>query len=398
MNLSDFDFILADGIAGAAALGPDFVVLRRSGRLSHWLPEVGHSCFESEFLTGLQPDFEEQRRDLLAEPLILPEMRMMVGRISEKITIFIRWDAAQQVFVVLTTRDQMARPIDEWMARRAREQRILEEKIAEQAQELVRINQDLMLSNTQLKQFSAVAAHDLQSPLRQVSAFARLLSQRPGVRIDLEAVDYIATMDASLNRMQSMVASLLHYARLSARSYVFDDVDMRSVVAAARQNLSGLERETGARIEIGPLPDALGDGILLIQVWQNLIANSLHYRSALAPVVHISGMIKDGMVEYSLRDNGCGISRADAQSVFEMFRRGASHPEGEALQSETHGQGSGIGLSLCLRIVEIHGGRIWFDTDISIGSRVYFTLPLLFKAAFAEKPEHPSLIEQVREL
>ena len=381
MTLSDFDFILADGIAGAAAVGADFVVLRRSGRLSHWLPEVGHSCFESDFLTGLQPDFEEQRRDFLAEPLILPEMRMMVGRISEKITIFIRWDAAQQVFVVLTTRDQMARPIDEWMARRAREQRILEEKIAEQAQELARINQDLMLSNTQLKQFSAVAAHDLQSPLRQVSAFARLLAQRPGVRIDLEAIDYIATMDASLARMQSMVASLLHYARLSARSYVFDDVDMRSVVTAARQNLVGLERETGARIEVEALPHAQGDGILLVQVWQNLIANALHYRSALPPVVHISGRLKDGVVEYSLRDNGRGILPADAYSVFEMFRRGTSQPQDEGSQSGAHDVGSGIGLSLCLRIVEIHGGRIWFDTDVSSGSRVCFTLPLPLKRA-----------------
>ena len=367
MNLSDFDFILSDGIAGAAALGPDFVVLRRAGRLSHWLPEVGQSCFQSDFLTGLEPDLLEQRNDLLAEPLILPEMRMMVGRISEKITIFIRWDAAQQVFVVLTTRDQMARPIDEWMARRAREQRILEEKIAEQAQELARINQDLMLSNTQLKQFSAVAAHDLQSPLRQVSAFARLLAQRPGVRIDLEAVDYIATMDASLSRMQRMVASLLHYARLSARSYVFDDVDMSDVISAARQNLGGLENETGARVEIGTLPRAFGDGVLLVQVWQNLIANALHYRSALPPVVHISGRLIDGVVEYSLRDNGRGILPADAESLFEMFRRGASAPREE---------GSGIGLSLCLRIIEIHGGRIWFDTDVSTGSRVCFTLPV----------------------
>lgn len=366
MKIADLEFILADGIAGAAAIGSDFTVLRKSGRLSEWLPEVGRSCFECEFLIGLEEDLIEQKSDPLAQPVIMPEMRMMVGRIAEKITIFIRWDAARDVFAVLTTRDQMARPIDEWMARRAREQRILEEKIAEQAQELARINQDLEFSNTQLKQFSAVAAHDLQSPLRQIAAFARLLLERPAVRVDRVAADYITTMDASLRRMQKMVASLLHYARLSARTYDFADVDMMQVIDEARQNLSGLIEESGAQIKIEPLPRAFGDSVLLAQVWQNLIANALQHCAEAPPQLVICARPVPGFIEYALSDNGVGIDREKGDALFEMFRRGETAAPG----------GSGIGLSLCLRIIEIHCGKIWFDAGYSPGTRICFTVPL----------------------
>lgn len=309
----------------------------------------------------------QQRQIGETEPLVLPEMRMMVGPVLEKVTIAIRWNPDDSAYVVLTTRDQMARPIDEWMARRAREQRIMEEKIAEQAKELARINQDLKLSNTQLKQFSSIAAHDLQSPLRQVAAFARLLGERPGIRLDATASDYLETMVASLTRMQKMVGSLLHYARLSARNYVFDAVDMAHCVLQARQNLAGLEAEFGAHIEVVTLPAAHGDSVLLIQLWQNLLANALHYRSAAPPVVHVDGVRQGDWVEYSVADNGVGIDAGQATALFEMFRRG----------DRGQHDGTGIGLSLCMRIVEIHGGKIWFDPARTGGSRVCFTLAAL---------------------
>lgn len=365
MSAEDFNFVLGDGTAGLAALDADFTVLRRAGELSRWLPELGQSCFECDFLVGLDEDLREQQRAEVSAPLILPEMRMMIGTVSEKITIFIRWNAQNGVFVVLTTRDQMARPIDEWMERRAREQRILEETIAQQRDELARINHDLLLSNTQLKQFSSIAAHDLQAPLRQATAFARLLGDQAAVQQDVVANDYLQTMIGSLGRTQKMVASLLHYARLSTRVYDFAKVDMAQTLAAARQNLRLLEAESEAQIVVGDLPLAWGDGVLLTQVWQNLLANAMHYRREASPHIQISGVKAGAMVEFCVADNGIGIEAGQAAAIFEMFRRGPNAAV----------EGSGIGLSLCLRIVEIHGGLIWFEEGVEAGSKVHFTLP-----------------------
>jgi len=485
----DLSFVLDEEIAGVAALGADFAVLRRAGRLSQWLPEVGHSCFESDLLCGLEADLFGQQTGQQAEALSLPEMRVMFGDMVEKITILIRWDKARQIYVVLTTRDQMARPIDEWMARRAREQRILEERIAEANREIAirelryqdvvdnnpdlicrfdgagcvsfvnvalaqflgrssaeilgqnlielfeieegeafwrhlerpeanlvqmrrqsglhwimwsarrlsgeqaewqavgrdvtalklleatisnqrdaleQANRELSLSNTHLKQFSSIAAHDLQAPLRQTAAFARLLRENYATKLDEDGAEFIESMLASLTRSQKMVSSLLKYARLSSSAFDFEKVDVTALVHSACAALADMIGESGAEVHIGDLPMMYGDAVLVGQLWQNLLANSLKYRADRPLVVRISGFRDDAFVNYAVEDNGRGVNPEQAEAIFHMFRRA---------ESSTGVEGTGIGLSLARRIAEIHNGQISLDASYGPGCRFVIRMP-----------------------
>ncbi|GAA0378279.1 sensor histidine kinase [Microbispora corallina] len=232
-------------------------------------------------------------------------------------------------------------------------------RLAEQAEELRR-------SNAELEQFAYVASHDLQEPLRKVASFTRLLDQRYGDRLDDRARQYMAFAVDGATRMQELIEDLLDLSRVGRTGGERVPTDSGVALRGALRNLDTLLTEAGAEVTHDPMPMVVGNASLLTQVFQNLVGNAVKFRSQEPPRVHV-GVRRDGeMWEFSCSDNGIGIDPKHAERIFLIFQR--LHPR------DVH-PGTGIGLSLCRKIVEYHGGRIWLDTAAGPGATFRWTLP-----------------------
>ena len=227
-------------------------------------------------------------------------------------------------------------------------------------------NEDLARSNLELEQFAYVASHDLQEPLRKVASFTQLLQQRYGNQLDDKADQYIEFAADGAKRMQLLINDLLAFSRVGRSTDRFRQVDLRSSADVALRNLDTLIDETGATVAFGPLPTLLGDPNLITALWQNLVSNAIKFRSQEAPVVTIDAAPDTDQWLFSVSDNGIGIEPRFADKVFVIFQR---------LHSREEFDGTGIGLALCKKIVEFHGGHIWLDVDYGPGTRICFTLP-----------------------
>jgi light-regulated signal transduction histidine kinase (bacteriophytochrome) len=228
---------------------------------------------------------------------------------------------------------------------------------------------DLARSNAELEQFAYVASHDLQEPLRKVTAFSQLLQQRYGGQLDDRADQYIHFAVDGAKRMQILINDLLAFSRVGRQGALPVAVDADELVDTALANLASSLAETGARVTRSPLPPVAAVPALAAAVFQNLIGNAVKFaRPGVAPHVTISGRTDDGWVELCVADDGIGIEPAYADRVFVIFQR---------LHTKEAYPGTGIGLALCRKIVEQHGGRIWIDTDAAAqpGTVVRFTLP-----------------------
>ncbi|AKS32158.1 sensor histidine kinase [Mycolicibacterium goodii] len=237
----------------------------------------------------------------------------------------------------------------------------------EQAEELRR-------SNAELEQFAYVASHDLQEPLRKVASFCQLLERRYGDKLDERGVEYIGFAVDGAKRMQVLINDLLTFSRVGRLNATTTEVDLEAVVDAALNNISTAVEEVGAEIvrPDQPLPHVDGDPTLLVMVWQNLLANAVKFhREGVSPRIVIEcGTETVGGVEnwlFTVSDNGIGISEEFVDKVFVIFQR--LHGR------DTYG-GTGIGLALCKKIIEHHGGNIWIDTSYTGGTRFCFTLPV----------------------
>lgn len=230
------------------------------------------------------------------------------------------------------------------------------------------MEEELRRSNADLEQFAYVASHDLQEPLRMVSAYLGLLRRRLGNTLDAESTEFIAYAIDGAQRMHHMINDLLSYSRVDRMGAPFTEVDAATALCAAEANLHKAITDSGARIEVEgpPLPQVWADGAQLGRLFQNLIGNALKYhRPDVPPVITITGgEVRDGW-QFSVRDNGIGIERKDFNRIFQIFQR--LHPRGTA-------DGTGIGLSICKRIVERHGGRIWLESVPGQGTTFTFTL------------------------
>nr|WP_269205035.1 ATP-binding protein [Motilibacter aurantiacus] len=230
--------------------------------------------------------------------------------------------------------------------------------------------QDLQRSNRELEQFAYVASHDLQEPLRKVASFCQMLERRYKGQLDERADQYIAFAVDGAKRMQQLINDLLAFSRVGRMSSGQTEVDLDTCLRNALRNLSSAIEESGAQVTSDPLPTVRGEGPLLTQVFQNLVGNAVKFRGEAAPQVHI-GVRREGDVwELCCRDNGIGIEPQYAERIFVIFQR--LHPKDEY-------EGTGIGLALCRKIVEFHGGRIWIDTEQTGASGTTFrwTLPAL---------------------
>jgi signal transduction histidine kinase len=224
---------------------------------------------------------------------------------------------------------------------------------------------ELRRSNEDLSQFAAVASHDLRSPLNNVMLFAQMLERSYADDLG-EGKELLEMLIASARRMAALIEDLLRYARVtSGVSGAYEKIDANEQIKAAIQNLEASIEKSGATVTHDPLPCVRLDATHLVQLFQNLIGNAIHYRSSEAPKIH-AGVVDEGdMWRFSCADNGVGIAPEYQLRIFEPFKR-------------LHGQdrpGSGIGLAICKKIVERFGGRIWVESEEGKGSTFFFTLP-----------------------
>jgi len=240
----------------------------------------------------------------------------------------------------------------------ARHREHLEELVKQRTEELSRSNQDL-------EQFAYVASHDLQEPLRIVAGYMQLLERRYKSKLDKDADDFIAFAVDGVQRMQNLIQDLLAYSRVGTRGRRMAPTDCEKVLQGALANLRLAIKETGAVVTHDPLPTVTGDEAQLVQLLQNLIGNALKFRGDRKPQIHVSACPYERHTLFSVRDNGIGIEPQYLERIFVIFQR---------LHGREKYPGTGIGLALCKRIVERHGGRIWVESKPGEGSTFYFTL------------------------
>lgn len=238
----------------------------------------------------------------------------------------------------------------------------LEDRVKERTAGLERSNQDL-------QQFAFVASHDLQEPLRMVSSYLGLLSKSCQGKLDAEAEKYIGFAVDGAARMQALIRDLLAYAQVSTQAPVLTRTRLADVVSQARYALLASVRETGAEIAVEPLPEVEVDPLKMSLVFQNLLSNAIKFRQPGGkPCIQIAARKEDGDWCISVRDRGIGFDPKYAKKIFGAFQR--LHGKGEY-------PGTGIGLAICSRIIDGHGGRIWAEADPGAGATFHFTLPEL---------------------
>ena len=230
--------------------------------------------------------------------------------------------------------------------------------------------ENLRRSNAELEQFAYVASHDLQEPLRKVASFCQLLERRYKGQLDERGEQYIDFAVDGAKRMQQLINDLLSFSRVGRNTADFTAVPLDDVVDRAVRQLDTLIEEAGARVTRDSLPAVQGDPSLLVQLLQNLIGNGVKFRSEQLPHVHIgvAGSATGDLVELYCRDNGIGIEHQYEEKIFVIFQR---------LHGRDTYTGTGIGLAMCRKIVEFHGGRLWLDTSSvqGTGATFRFTLP-----------------------
>lgn len=239
--------------------------------------------------------------------------------------------------------------------------RQVQETLAKQAEELKR-------SNTELEQFAYVASHDLQEPLRMVRSYTELMEKRLAAQLDDKNRKYMRYIVEGAERMQSLINDLLGYSRVGRRELERVELDTNRVVAHVVTLLSSaMADQPGAKVTWDHLPTVLATESMMVQLFQNLIANGLKFHGDEPPRVHISCERRGEEWCFSVADNGIGIDSKYADRIFLVFQR---------LHERHRYQGTGIGLSVAQRIVERHGGRIWFESEPGHGTTFFFTLPV----------------------
>jgi PAS domain S-box-containing protein len=231
--------------------------------------------------------------------------------------------------------------------------------------ELSRSNEALERSNVELRQFAYIASHDLQTPLRGIAGCSQILQRKFGTELGEDGAELIGRIVAGTGRLQSLIDDLLTCARVESRARAFEPVELDEVVDDAQTLLESSIRDAHAQIIAGELPRVTGDRAQLVQLLQNLIGNAVKYHGKAAPLIRIHGRCQAGECTIAVEDNGIGIEPKHREAVFDIFRR---------LHTQEAYPGNGIGLAVCRRVVNRHGGRIWVEGNPDGGSVFLFTL------------------------
>jgi len=236
------------------------------------------------------------------------------------------------------------------------------------AEEILKLKlEELASSNAELEQFAYVSSHDLQEPLRMVTSYLQLLQRRYQGNLDDKADKYIHFAVEGAYRMQNLINDLLEISQVTTRSREPEPTNCEFVLNQISSNLEIHIKENKATVSYDPLPEVIADSTQLVQVFQNLIINGIKFHSKEAPKIHISAEKKESEWLFSVQDNGIGIDPQYSGKIFEVFKR---------LHKKEEYPGTGIGLAICKKIVERHGGHIWVESELGKGSTFYFTLPI----------------------
>jgi len=231
--------------------------------------------------------------------------------------------------------------------------------------ELRQTLEKLKQSNAELEQFAYVASHDLQEPLRMVASYVQLLERRYKGKLDSDADEFIGYAVDGANRMRALIDDLLTYSRVGRLGKPFEPTNLEKTMDLVLQNLSASIADSGAIVTYDKLPVIVADEGQLVQVFQNLIGNAIKFHGKEPPRIHVSAKDKGTEYQFSVSDNGIGIDPQYFDHLFRIFQR---------LHTREEYPGSGIGLAICKKIVERHGGHIWIESQVGKGSTVYFTL------------------------
>lgn len=240
---------------------------------------------------------------------------------------------------------------------------ITERKMAEQ--KLHVMAQELARSNAELEQFAYVASHDLQEPLRAITGYIQLLERRYADKLGDDAANFIRRSIAAAGRMKGLIEDLLAYSRVGRREASFTMANCSLIVQDTITSLDVIIKESDAVVQFGALPMLKADPTQLRQLFQNLISNAIKFRSEKRPEIHIDATQQKDSWLFTVRDNGIGIEADYAERIFLIFQR---------LHTRTEYPGTGIGLAICKKIVEHHGGNIWIESELNVGTTFFFTL------------------------
>lgn len=234
-------------------------------------------------------------------------------------------------------------------------------------EELLQRSKELSRSNQELEQFAYVASHDLQEPLRMIASYTQLIAQRYRGKLDADADEFIGYAVDGATRMQAIINDLLKLSRVDTHHMAFSRVNTQNALDRALANLRLVIEESDASMVCGPLPELDADVSQLTQLFQNLIANALKFRGSDSPRIQIGAQPLGEEWVFHVRDNGIGIAPEYSEKIFLLFQR---------LHSKKEYPGTGIGLTICKKIIEHHGGRIWVESEQGQGSTFYFSIPI----------------------
>jgi PAS domain S-box-containing protein len=240
---------------------------------------------------------------------------------------------------------------------------VTEKKLA--AQKLKDYATRLEESNKELEQFAYIASHDLREPLRTITSFVQILQARYKDQLNEEANEFIEFTVQGTNRMNRLISDLLQYSRVGRQEPGFEQIDCNKIIENVLVNLRDNIQTNKAKITCDPLPTIIANELMLIQLFQNLISNAMKFHGPEPPDIHITCVKKEDEWLFSVKDNGIGIDKKFSEKIFIIFQR---------LHAGTTFEGTGIGLAICKKIVERHGGKIWFDSEIGKGTTFYFTI------------------------
>lgn len=240
-------------------------------------------------------------------------------------------------------------------------------------QELARKVEELGRSNAELELFARVASHDLQEPLRMVASYTQLLARRYKGKLDADADEFIGFAVDGATRMQQLIQDLVSYSRLTTRGKALNLTRAEVACNSAIENLQESVKESNAQVRVGTLPEVFADARQLTQLFQNLIGNAIKYRNERRPEIRVAAKPNGNEWIFSVQDNGIGIEPQYFERIFQIFQR---------LHTRKEYSGTGIGLAVCRKIVERHGGRIWVESQPGKGSTFLFTIP---QTEWAEK-------------
>ncbi len=225
----------------------------------------------------------------------------------------------------------------------------------------------LSRTNKELEQFAYVSSHDLKEPLRKISMYAQLLHTKAALREDPTLRPWLENIASGADRMNHLIEDLLAYTRIDRHDKEFGRVDMNEAIRSVLSDLETTMRESHAQVSIKSLPIVRGNGSQIRQVLQNLVANAIKFHANSPPQVNVTSAEEAGFARLTVSDNGIGIDPRFTKQIFQVFSR---------LHNASQYPGTGIGLAICKKIVERHGGRIWVDSTEGNGSAFHFTLPL----------------------